>query len=415
VSESPIQDKDGTFLSVNDESYKAIMELIDYPFDNIELATVALSELAYVYNINAMEEFLELKNFELLMSSGFMNSTDYPGYRDTQFVLVRSIASNQIYLVIRGTSGAADIEASLDVKLTSWRQQGLAHGGYADIADFIFNRIKPYLSKASDPWVITGHSLGGSVGMLIALKMLDNHINVRNINYAPAPALNHELRDYYLNITENQITNVFLPNEELDINDQVDSENWLYLTGQYAQLDDVGTTAGAAHFVINYLKSRLLQFNLSQSDYEDGLPHCVVIKYNCFSNDRDVVIPACSLFSDECFWPNSNILFGFSSSLSMNNLDLLALENKHKLLGKQLDAVQQVIILYRLAFLSLMQEEDQEAEKYLQIADELITPPTRPEGYRGILDKLFQSSSDTRLKSLAFRPEENPAMPVSES
>ena len=59
--------------------------------------------------------------------------------------------------------------------------------------------------------------------------------------------------------------------------------------------------------------------------------------------------------------------------------------------------------LYRLAFLSLMLEEDQEAQRYLGIADELIVPPAKPEGFRGIVEQLFQTPIDIRLEYLVHR------------
>jgi len=407
ISEMSIKQIDGHYLSLNDESYKAIMELIDYPLESISLRTVAFSELAYVYNADAIEQFLEPKGFELIMSRGMMNSSDYPGYRDTQFMLIRQIVDKQIYVVIRGTSGVLDIDTNLDAKLISFGKEGKVHRGYADIASYIFKEITPYFPLGGPPWVFTGHSLGGSVAILLSELMSNDHRFSTTITYAPVPLVDFDHYNYRRDL-DGSITNFFLPNEELDIGGR--KGNWLYLPGIKQHLEYVGRTAGAAHFVINYLKSRLIGSGFSKTKYEESLPHCVYKKYACFNGSKEAFLPACILFSDICLAKNIELLLGFYlpkvnelafidfynleewRAILPDNPDTLILEGKYRLVKSEGGSFNRNVILAELTLLNILVGNISEARRMHKIVRARFPEKIANEGIVGLNEKFLKAN-----------------------
>jgi hypothetical protein len=359
ISEVPVMDQQGRYLSVNDESYKAIMELLHYPLDNAALITVAFAELAYVYNADALEIFLAARGFQLLLHKGFMNSDDYPGYRDSQYFVARRANIN--YLVIRGTSGAFDLTTSVDAEVKAPSGPLNVHGAYGDVSSHIMAAIGPLLATSTAPWIVTGHSLGGSLSILVSLLMANDGYQVTSINYAPAPAVGAAYRQATDAQAQRIITNNFLENEELDIEQQSDQFSWLYLAGAKMTLPDVGKTAGAAHFVINYLKSQLLVNGFSDFPYGAGLPHCVVVKYACFTGSRDGFIPECALYDDSCLAASFHFLAGFTppaaGAAAGLPVQLLINRDNLRLVEQNLDPVQTAVTMSRLVYLQLLAGE----------------------------------------------------------
>lgn len=363
ISEVPVVRPDGRYVSLNDESYKAILELIRYPFHNIALAAVALSELAYVYNSDALRIFLANKGYESLLDRGFMNSPDYPGYRDSQYLVLRG--HGQVFVVVRGTSGPLDVETSVDVELVPFRQLGLAHSGYLDIAQQVYDTILPLLQNYQEPIVVTGHSLGGSVTVMLTLMLLQDGLSVSGITFAPVPPVDFRVMSAFEGLA--RLTNYFLPNEELRSLEE--RGNWLYLPGKRDVLPDVGTTAGAAHFVINYLKSMLVVEGLSREDYETDLPDCVVTKYACFDGNKDNFISACAYTDDRCMNREMNFLTGFPVETELDTrkfpLDLFVERTARRLVESETPH-QRKVLRYRLVYLFLRQGEYQKAESLLE-------------------------------------------------
>lgn len=376
VSEMPFLNADGQYVSVNDESYKAVLELIRYPFTDIELASVALSELAYVYNSEALRIFLEDKGFELLDHAGFMNSSDYPGYRDSQYLVTRGI--DTLFVVVRGTSGALDIETTVDAELVPLGQLGLVHGGYFDIARHIRESVLELVQRSNDPVVVTGHSLGGSVSLMLTLMLMTDGLAVQNLNFAPVPLVDFRVASVFAETTN--IVNYFLPNEELgSLEAQGD---WLYLPGEREIMADVGTTAGAAHFVINYLKSMLVKKQLSKKAYEDDMPDCVVIKYACFDGDELNFISACAFDQDHCMQREFELLTGLPASIEPSAAMLEAeVRRVNRRLLETGSAHEYRALTHRLVYL-LIQQGNGEAARRLFAS---LAPGAKENGFSGYL------------------------------
>ena len=387
VSEIPVfNQRKSKYISINDESYKAIMELIDYPHLNPQLITVSFSELAYLYNETALKIFLDEKDFDLIQARGFMNSVDYPGTMDTQYFLAKSRNTGIYFLSIRGTSGVSDLATSAKTALIPWGQLGSALSGFSAVANFIYGELKPVLDRqqiAGDSFYITGHSLGAAVAILLTIQLVDEQIPVQAITYASPPVGDLEFHQYYQNIVKQIITNYYLPNEELMQVDRLDTQRYLRTPGSKRLLQHVGTTANAAHFVINYLKSSLLKHKLSRQWYEASLPHCVLEKYNCFDKEVAAFVPTCALDNIDCFERAAEQVLGFhhvnpgavvdyyreksKTNLTIDpkvQLPLLLRAKKLELVEETLDKQQQALLIIQISIYNWLLNRTAEAKRF---------------------------------------------------
>jgi len=356
LSEVPVSSADGRYISMNDESYKAINEVSNYPFNTPELTAVALSELVYVYNADVISIYLGDRNHQLTLHRGFMNSDDYPGYRDSQYIVTTS--PTHLYIAVRGTSGAQDAEITMNAEPTAFMSLGLAHRGYLDAARHIYEDIKPIISTSKLPIILTGHSMGGSVALLISLMLTADGISATNYNFSPVPPVDANIAAHFDGLLT--INNYFLPTDEL--NELESRSHWLRLPGTRLFLPDVGHTAGRAHYVINYLKSMLVLNGYSKSTFETALPDCVVTKYPCFSETPVGLINHCALTNDACFHPNIDFLIGYPVTSSIDQLpapkhtsiDALIATNTRRLILARSDGFERAVLTLRLAYLHLV-------------------------------------------------------------
>ena len=163
------------------------------------------------------------------------------------------------------------------VELVPFRGPASAHRGYLDVARYLHAELGDLIRDSDLPVIVTGHSLGGSVALLLAMMLADEGQPVRVITYAPAPIVDGRTADDYTGLL--RADNFFLPNEELA---GLSGDNrWLRLPGQRRSLPAVGKTAGAAHFVINYLKAQLVAHGLDRQTWASGLPDCVLNRTGC--------------------------------------------------------------------------------------------------------------------------------------
>lgn len=304
ISEEDVYDSgQQRFVSLNDESYKAILELIDYPLEDDQSIAVAFSELVYVYNARAIRDFLRPRGFNLIHSYGFMDSKTYPGDDDTQFILVHQRALDRYIVAIRGTSGVADLKTNINAAMEAWIGEGRVHSGFARTTQVIIDELAIHdarIIESGNPVLVLGHSLGGAASILLTIALIDKGIDVRSINVAPPPLGDRLFEEYYGKIA-GRLVNLFLPGEELDTADKPEQFQWMRLVGGKKYLEDVGKTAGAVHFVINYLKSSLKSRGGDVRGYEQSLPLCVLEKFSCFRDDILQFAPLC-LFTDwTCF------------------------------------------------------------------------------------------------------------------
>jgi pimeloyl-ACP methyl ester carboxylesterase len=377
VSETPVLDQASAgYVSINDEAYKAVMELIDYPLTSLELTTVAFSELSYVNHQDAIEQFLNARDFELIESWGFLNSANYPGFLDTQFFLAKRISDDQYFLVIRGTSGRADVSTSARVGFVRWGKRGKALKGYAEVAEHVWAELRPHLSKiqSSDkPVIVTGHSLGGAISILTAIRFADINLPYTVHSYAPAPIGDPALYDFYQHKMDKHVTNYYLPNEELLATRSAQVTQYVRLIGTTRLLQDVGTTAGAAHFIINYLKSMLLEYGYSREWYEHSMPHCVVVKYPCFAatpqgdfqENLARYVPLCSYTNEDCEKRAALHLRGYQSAGTPEQIMRLAARKKLVLVERKLDLQQQALLFLQLSNIHRKLGDTALAQKFL--------------------------------------------------
>ena len=360
------------------------MELFNYPLNHPELTSVAFSELAYVYNADVLEIFLTARGHELIAHRGFMNSPDYPGYRDTQYFITRD--TGHTYIVIRGISGANDIETSVDAELVPFNEFGLAHSGFLDIARHLSPDMKLVVEESDLPVIITGHSLGGSVALALTLMLVSEGYPVSNLNFTPVPPVDQKITTHFEGLAN--IKNYFLANEELA--ELESSNNWLRLPGERVLLPDVGTTASAAHFVINYLKSMLIVHGYSRDDYEASLPDCVLIKYSCFNGNVMNFISTCAFSDNDCMREKIDFLLGYPTHGTINewpvpkhtSVDHLIRENTERLLSGPASELHPKTLTHRLAYFHLLARDQQRA---INLLGEDQAKTTR--GFSGFLNR----------------------------
>ncbi len=370
VSERPIVEPTGGYISINDESYKALLEMMTYPLDQPAFISVAFAELAYVYNADALNDFLRPRGFVLEMHDGMMNSDNFPGYRDTEYF----VASDRThrYVAIRGTSGARDAETSVDAESVPFNTVGMVHRGYLDVARHVLRQTLPFIREnvADDKRLsVVGHSLGGSVALIYGMLLAKAGVNAETMTYAPVPFADPQVVRHFDDIL--QATNYFLPNEELG--GLSGRGEWFSLPGTRQLLPDVGKTAGAAHFVINYLRSMLEHHGKSRVAYEDSLPNCVVEKYPCFTDGiKENFISGCAFSNDSCFARQQYLLFGHApeATLDKNALDLMIDKSIRMLATRQLSDHHHRVHRYRLAWLMSKQGNQEIARKLIGAGDE---------------------------------------------
>ena len=395
VSETPVTDMSGmSFLSLNDESYKAVMELIDFPLETDTMIAVSFSELVYVYNARAIERFLDRRGFDLVYSYGFMESPVYPGESDAQFIIARQRANGRFIICVRGTSGVADLKTNVDAAMVPWDGVGRVHKGFADIMEIVWKTVRGHAAEingSGQPVLITGHSLGASVAILLTIVMRDAGMDAYAITCAPAPMGDREFEAAY-GERRDVIENLFLPGEELDTAGNLDVVQWMHLIGTKRYLDDVGKTAGATHFVINYLKGVLKLHARPVVPYERSVPLCVLDKFNCFDGGVIQFTPLCTLDDWGCFAANADFAFGLDATRrGAGALDLLVgrLDDvlggtiggpggsgrllghirtlKARLVAEKLSERLRTLIMLRLAFYDLLVGRGDEALRFLAL------------------------------------------------
>lgn len=382
VSERPIKDASGRYRSLNDESYKALLEMVGYPLDDDGLVNLAFAELAYVYNADLIDRFLSGAGFELLYHEGFMNSERYPGYRDTEFFLARR--EQQLYLAIRGTSGASDVQTSLDADWAVFPgSPGQAHRGYLDVARHIAAAISRHLVPDAKLHV-TGHSMGASIGLLVTLLLAQEGIPAINHGYAPLPAIDDQLRTQFDGLVN--ATSYFLPGEELTQLDAGGHDR--QLVGARITLPDVGTTAGAVHYVINYMKAGLVNRSATRAAWETALPDCVLVKYPCFAGEPDARLSACAITDDQCFASQRLEAFGFTTPLAAGEFRWLTHRNVRLLLNPDVSALQQDARLLRLAWLHAAQGDFTTARRLYRVSGQDAAG-----GFAGCIRKMVQNNA----------------------
>lgn len=103
-----------------------------------------------------------------------------PGYGVSYFLATNDRLKQQI-LAVRGTSNVENAMVDVAFKLLPNEHTGIMlHQGFAQSADFIYDKLKPDLKKEYRINT-TGHSLGGAVALILAMYIDADGFNVGKV------------------------------------------------------------------------------------------------------------------------------------------------------------------------------------------------------------------------------------------
>jgi hypothetical protein len=100
------------------------------------------------------------------------------GQTGVRYFLEQDDARKVQYIVVRGTANKQNMHEDMEARLLADQTIGIpVHSGFDDDAQAVYADVKPYLKKGYATHV-TGHSLGGAVGSIIAIYAIEDGHNV---------------------------------------------------------------------------------------------------------------------------------------------------------------------------------------------------------------------------------------------
>jgi hypothetical protein len=126
----------------------------------------------------------------------FTQLTRFGGLADRASEVVIGTSSGTLYILLRGSMTCHDIARSIQYG-RSPLLFGECHQGALIAARYIVERCHPFIDGVTGPIVVTGHSLGGCYGMVVAtiLRLEENRPNVTAIFTGAMPALSANLQE----------------------------------------------------------------------------------------------------------------------------------------------------------------------------------------------------------------------------
>ena len=106
------------------------------------------------------------------------------GQTGVRYFLEQDDARKVQYLAVRGTANKQNMHEDMEARLRPDRRIGIpVHAGFDGDAQAVYADVKPYLKKGYATHV-TGHSLGGAVGSIIAIYAIeDGHKVVKVVTF----------------------------------------------------------------------------------------------------------------------------------------------------------------------------------------------------------------------------------------
>ena len=213
---------------------------------NPELAYYLAALCRSAYGLEKANKTIEEQMVNIrksIASLGFENDFAYDYRDDTTpaYTIARKNVSNGSTMVLITIRGSYNLDWGNNINM-GWGFLGFGkHGGYEIAANQIYNTLGKFLGGISTPnvtYVITGHSQGGAIGNLLAVKLYDNQVpisNVYNYNFsAPNSAclINPQdwnprgIHDNVINIALDYDIVSFIPCNELPVCDANPLATW---------------------------------------------------------------------------------------------------------------------------------------------------------------------------------------------
>ncbi|MCX7305915.1 MAG: lipase family protein [Hyphomicrobiales bacterium] len=104
-----------------------------------------------------------------------------PGKTDAQYFIEQNDKTKVQYIAIRGTANRKNLVEDVEMRIREDISLAIpVHIGFDATARTLYADMKPYL-KTNYTTYITGHSLGGAIAALVAIRMVDDGYRVEKV------------------------------------------------------------------------------------------------------------------------------------------------------------------------------------------------------------------------------------------
>jgi len=164
---------------------------------------------------SAAKQAIVLANDAYLPPAAFVQKYQSPDYkliheRALSIDYYFFVQQNQIIVVFEGTNDLSSLGTDLDVGESSFMHLfgTQVHKGYYTEAQMAYARLAPYLSRDKQI-IVTGHSLGGAVGHLLAALLYKEGYTVRLFTFGEPPVGNEDFVHAIKGLDHQRYTHIF--------------------------------------------------------------------------------------------------------------------------------------------------------------------------------------------------------------